>query len=316
MTTSGARRCMDPEVSVVIPVYNEAGILRRNIERLGEFLKEAVPRYEIILCENGSIDETAEIAKSLSREYDNVEFLELPEPNLSEALKSGFLAAKGEKVVYFPIDLSIDLGFIPESARLLEVFDTVIGSKRLASELDRRPLVRRVVSRAYHGMVRGLYDVDFSDTTCVKAYRRSKILELMKRVPTSSGIFETELLVEAGAAGLDIVEVPVVVEEYRPSRQVLSRKIRRKLEDLLSARLDLLSITAGLLLFLGGIISLVILSLDKLGADSFSGFMNPYTFLLSMLLVISGFQIITFGLLSNLLMQIRRQVTWAINNDS
>lgn len=307
---------MDPEVSVVIPVYNEAGILRRNIERLGEFLKEAVPLYEIILCENGSIDETAEIAKSLSREYDNVEFLELPEPNLSEALKSGFLAAKGEKVVYFPIDLSIDLGFIPESVRLLEVFDTVIGSKRLASELDRRPLVRRVVSRAYHGMVRGLYDVDFSDTTCVKAYRRSKILELMKRVPTSSGIFETELLVEAGAAGLDIVEVPVVVEEYRPSRQVLSRKIRRKLEDLLSARLDLLSITAGLLLFLGGIISLVILSLDKLGADSFSGFMNPYTFLLSMLLVISGFQIITFGLLSNLLMQIRRQVTWAINNDS
>lgn len=307
---------MDPEVSVVVPVYNEAGILRRNIERLSEFLKEAVPRYEIILCENGSIDETAEIAKSLSREYDNVEFLELPEPNLSEALKSGFLAAKGEKVVYFPIDLSIDLGFIPESVRLLEVFDTVIGSKRLASELDRRPLVRRVVSRAYHGMVRGLYDVDFSDTTCVKAYRRSKILELMKRVPTSSGIFETELLVEAGAAGLDIVEVPVVVEEYRPSRQVLSRKIRRKLEDLLSARLDLLSITAGLLLFLGGIISLVILSLDKLGADSFSGFMNPYTFLLSMLLVISGFQIITFGLLSNLLMQIRRQVTWAINNDS
>lgn len=307
---------MDPEVSVVIPVYNEAGILRRNIERLGEFLKEAVPLYEIILCENGSIDETAEIAKSLSREYDNVEFLELPEPNLSEALKSGFLAAKGEKVVYFPIDLSIDLGFIPESVRLLEVFDTVIGSKRLASELDRRPLVRRVVSRAYHGMVRGLYDVDFSDTTCVKAYRRSKILELMKRVPTSSGIFETELLVEAGAAGLDIVEVPVVVEEYRPSRQVLSRKIRRKLEDLLSARLDLLSITAGLLLFLGGIISLVILSLDKLGADSLSGFMNPYTFLLSMLLVISGFQIITFGLLSNLLMQIRRQVTWAINRDS
>ncbi len=306
---------MDPEVSVVVPVYNEAGILRRNIERLCEFLKEAVPRYEIILCENGSIDETAEIAKSLSREYDNVEFLELPEPNLSEALKSGFLAAKGEKVVYFPIDLSIDLGFIPKSARLLEVFDAVIGSKRLASELDRRPLVRRVVSRAYHGMVRGLYDVDFSDTTCVKAYRRSKILELMKKVPTYSGIFETELLVEAGAAGLDIVEVPVVVEEYRPSRQVLSRKIRRKLEDLLSARLDLLSITVGLLLFLGGIISLMLLSLDKLGADS-SGFMNPYTFLLSMLFVISGFQIIAFGLLSNLLMQIRRQVTWAINRDS
>ncbi|UCD44924.1 MAG: hypothetical protein JSV27_12585 [Candidatus Bathyarchaeota archaeon] len=115
-------------------------------------------------------------------------------------------------------------------------------------------------------------------------------------MPTSSGIFENELLVEAGAEGLDIVEFPVVVEEHRPSRQVLSRKIRRKLEDLLSARLDLISIAVGLPLFLGGIVSLVILSLDKLGADRFSGFMNPYTFLLSMLLVISDFQIITFGL--------------------
>ncbi|UCD44923.1 MAG: hypothetical protein JSV27_12580 [Candidatus Bathyarchaeota archaeon] len=47
------------------------------------------------------------------------------------------------------------------------------------AELDRRPFSMCFMSRVYHGMVRGRYDVDFSDTTCVKAYRRRKVLELM-----------------------------------------------------------------------------------------------------------------------------------------
>ena len=239
----------------------------------------------------------------------------LPEAGLYDALRSGFLASKSEKIVYFPIDLSVDLGFIPESVRLLDMFDTVVGSKRLASTLDRRPRVRRAFSRAYHGLVKGLYGVDLSDTTCVKAYRRSKLLDLIERIPTSSSVYETELLVEAGAEGFDIVEVPVTVEEHRPSREVLSFKVRRKLEDLLSVRLDFVSLVVGFPLFLIGVASLLVLVIGKLSSSGFSGFTNPYTFLISMLLVISGFQIIVFGLLSNLMIQIRKEITKTVQGD-
>lgn len=303
---------IEPEASIVVPICNEAGILRMNTERLRAFLCERVPSHEIILCENGSVDETPEIVKGLADAYEDVVALHLPEQGLAEALIAGVKAARGEKVVYFPIDLSVDLGFIPESVRLLDMFDAVVGSKRLASDLDHRPLVRRVVSRGYHGMVRGFYGVDFTDTTCVKAYRRRKILALLDRVPASSRVFETELLVEAGREGLEIVEVPVIVEEHRPSREVLSYKIRTKLRDLLSARLDSVSFLVGVTMFLSGLLAIAALIIGKLRSAPSMGFVNPYSFLLSMLMVISGFQIIIFGLFARLIMQIRRQVTEAI----
>lgn len=305
---------MGLEVSVVIPICNEATILEANTERLRAFLLERLPSYEIILCENGSMDETPMIARGLAEKFDDVKFLSLPEACLAEALRSGFRAARCDKVVYFPIDLSVDLGFISESARLLEVFDAIIGSKRLASELDRRPFARRMTSKAYHGTIRAFYGVDFSDTTCVKAFRRSKILGLMDRIPTSSRVYETELLVEAGREGLDMVEVPVAVVENRPSREVLWAKAQRKIEDLLSARLDRISFVVGIPLLLTGFSALVALTIEKLRYGAMGGFVNPYAFLLSMLLVISGFQIVSLGLLTKLIMQIRRQVAKAIGD--
>lgn len=306
---------MEPQVSIIIPVHNEAAILRRNTERLRRYLARELPHHEIVICENGSSDETAEITAELADEFEDIEFLTLSEPNLAEALKEGFKAARGEKVVYFPIDLSINLDFIPTSVRLLNDFDVVIGSKRLAADLDQRSLMRRVSSRAYHGMVRRFFGVELTDTTCVKAYRRDKILSIIDRVPTTSRIFETELIVEAQREGFNIVEFPVSVEEHRPSRERLGQKIQGKLEDLLSARLDLISLYVGVPLFVGGFLAILYLTLEKLLFASRGGFINPYSFLLSMLLVISGFQIVTFGLLTNLILQIRREVARAVRDE-
>ncbi|MGD2142813.1 MAG: glycosyltransferase family 2 protein, partial [Candidatus Bathyarchaeota archaeon] len=173
---------MESSVSVVVPVYNEASILRVNTERLREYLAECLGEHEIILCENGSVDDTAEIARVLADRFEGIEFLQLPEKSLGDALKAGIKAANYEKVVCFPIDLSIDMEFIPESVELLGIFDVVLGSKRLG--LDQRSLTRKIPSMAYHGLVRRLFGVEFSDTTCVKAFRRECILGLLERVPS------------------------------------------------------------------------------------------------------------------------------------
>jgi len=305
---------MEPVVSVVVPVYNEAGVIRMNTEKLRDYLGACLEGHEIILCDNGSVNGTAKIARDLAEEFDDVGYLQLPDRSLGEALKGGVEAARSEKVVYFPIDLSVDLGFIQESSRLLDVFDVVLGSKRMGAGLDNRPIVRRVPSMAYHGLVRRLFGVEFTDSTCVKAYRREKILDLMERVPPSSRIFETELMVEAERMGLYIAEVPVAVGESRPSRELLGRKIQSKLEDLLSARIDRISIIVGMLMFVLGFLGVLFLTYVKTASSSYGGFVNPYAFLLSMLLVISGFQIMTLGLLSRLIMQIRRQIFGALKD--
>ncbi|MBA7657130.1 hypothetical protein ES703_65061 [subsurface metagenome] len=157
-------------------------------------------------------------------------------------------------------------------------------------------------------MTRQFYGVEFTDTTCVKAYRKSRLLSIIDRIPTSSRIFETELLIEAHRENYKITEVPVTVIEYRTSRQGLLNKIQGKLEDLLSARLDIITFYVGLPIFFGGLLSMFFLILQKITSGNPTGFLNPYSFMLSMLLVISGFQIITFGLLSNLLLQIRKEM--------
>ena len=303
---------MDPGASIVIPIHNEAKVLQTNTERLREYLDEHLAGYEIILCENGSLDATAEIAERLADRFDCVECLRLPDRGLGTALRAGIGAARNEKVIYFPIDLSVDLGFIPESARLLEVFDVVLGSKRMGPGLDGRPLVRRIPSRAFHGMVRALFGVDFTDTTCVKAYRREAILDLMERVPSTSGVYETELLAEAERAGLYVAELPVSVEELRPSREVLWKKVKGKGEDLLSAGLDRVSFMVGGPMLLAGLLGVTLLAYVKATRLSLGGFVNPYSFLIAILLILWGFQFITIGLLSRLVLQIRRQVEGAL----
>jgi len=296
-----------PEVSLVVPVHNEAGLLRVNTFVLSEFLARHFSRYEIILVENGSVDDTCEVARDLKRTLNGVRIVELPEPCLGEALKEGVRTATHDKVVYFPIDLSVDLGFIPESVRLLDDYSLVVGSKRLNGDLDRRSTLRKTLSRGYHWLVRMLLRTNLTDTTCVKAYRRDCFLDLAALVPSRSQIFETELLMEAKRRGYSVKEVPVAVDDRRPSRQPLGVKVSLKLRDLLSVRLDALALLLGGAALLAGLVSLAALSLSKVSSGR-PGFVNPYSYLISMLLVTSGVQIALFGLLANLILQIRRSV--------
>ncbi len=296
-----------PGASLVVPVHNEAGLLRANASVLSEYLARHFSSYEIILVENGSVDDTSAVARRLGEAVDGVRVVELEEACLGEALKAGVRSAAHDRVVYFPIDLSVDLGFIPESVRLLDEYSLVVGSKRLNGGLDHRPLHRRALSRGYHWLVRRLLRTSLTDTTCVKAYRRSCFLELAALVPSRSQVFETELVVEARRRGYSVKEVPVAVDDRRPSRQPLAVKVSLKLRDLLSARLDAVALALGCVALAAGLFSLAWLSLRKVLSGS-PGFANPYSYFISTLLVTSGLQVALFGLLANLILQMRRSV--------
>lgn len=295
-----------PAVSLVVPVHNEAArmwsctvALRKRLIRVGE-------SFEIILVENGSSDDTHLVAEALSSRFHEVRCLALPEASLGDALKLGMGSASGDKILYYPLDLSVGLEFIPKSLKLLDEYDLVVASKRRGD--DGRPIIRQITSIAYHGLVKLFFRTRISDTTCAKAYKKETINRLIEGFPGASRVFETEVLVEAERRGLKIVEVPVSVVERRRSRETLLKKVETKLEDLLSARLDRLALFSGIPVLLAGLIWLVVLALEKLGSV-LSGFMNPYSFLAAVLFVLGGFQIATFGLLSRLMLQLRGEVT-------
>jgi glycosyltransferase involved in cell wall biosynthesis len=294
------------EASIVVPVHNEVALLEGNTRVLVEYLEGALDGYEVILVENGSLDDTAAKARSLADGSGKVRVLEMGEPSLGGALKAGTGEARYDRVVYFPMDLSAELGFIPESVRLLDAYDIVVGSKRSMPHLDGRPLTRRLLSVGYHGLVRCLFGTGLTDTTCVKAIRRSRVQALMAEVPSTS-VFETELLLAAEREGLRVRELPVAVRDDRTSRQPLLVKVASKLRDLASLRVHVFAFGVGGAALISGLALLGYLVLEKVRSGQ-PGFLNPYSFLIAMLLVVSGFQMMVFGLLANLLLQVRRTV--------
>jgi hypothetical protein len=232
----------------------------------------------------------------------------LPEPCLGKALKIGILNAKYTKVVYYPVDLSVNFSFIPESVALLDAYHIVIGSKKMKNALDNRPIKRRVASTGFHRTVQALFRTDISDTTCVKAYRKEVALELMNAVPTENSVFETEVLMDAQSMGFAIHQIPVEVNDKRRGRLPLRQKGFSKLQDLLSLRMDIFSMATGVLMFFAGVFFMTYLSLQKFLYNR-EGFLNPYSFLISMLLILFGAQGFAYGLFTRLFLQIRKEIT-------
>lgn len=206
-----------PKLSIIIPVHNEETILAKNVYKIITFTKNFCESYEIIICENGSIDKTFQRAKEIATRCNKIRILSLPRPDIGEAVITGILSAKGEKIVWYSIDLSIDINFLRIAYYLLDRFDIVIASKR---GLDHRPLLRRILSVLFNEMVsKVIFNLGILNVESAKAYRRDSILDIVKSLILTSGhMFDVEILLKAKERNLSIIEVPTPVYETRPSK--------------------------------------------------------------------------------------------------
>ena len=222
-----------PEVSFVIPVFNEEPILHAAVVDLRERLEPHGLRYEIILAENGSRDGTAEIARRLGQRYPEVKLSQSPSPNYGQALRQGILAARGELVICEEIDLC-DVDFHLRALELLRAggADFVIGSKLIGGARDERPALRHLASQLYTGVLHLLFDFGGTDTHGLKAFRRSVVLPLVQACQIDRDVFASELVIRAYRAPLRILEVPVRVLEKRPPSINLLKRVPGVLKNL------------------------------------------------------------------------------------
>jgi glycosyltransferase involved in cell wall biosynthesis len=220
-------------VSIVIPVYNEEGILHSAVVDLRERLASFGWRHEILLAENGSRDGTVAVAAELSAKYPEVRLISVGEPNYGKALRAGILQARGELVLCDEIDLC-DVEFHRRAVELMESSpaEMVIGSKLIAGASDERPLFRHAASQVYTALLRGLLDFRGSDTHGLKAFRRERIVPIVESCLTDKDVFASELVIRAYRAGLHAVEVPIRVKEKRPPSINLLNRVPNVLNNL------------------------------------------------------------------------------------
>jgi len=219
-------------VSIVIPVHNEEAILDDLIRMLIERCDALALQSEFLICENGSQDGTAEIAQRLSDEHKNVRLISLETASYGAALRTGILEAAADCVVVFNADLWSGSFLVEAVSRLRSGCDLVIGSKCLISTSDKRSPTRRLITRSFNLFLRIAFGFTGTDTHGMKAMRRSRIIPVVTECRTSREVFDTELVLRAQRAGLTIHEVPVAVEDMRPARLSLLRRVPSTAQDL------------------------------------------------------------------------------------
>ncbi len=214
-----------PDVSIVIPVYNEEGILREAVIGLLDGLADHELTYEIIIAENGSRDSTVEIAENLAAEHAEVRMFSLGEPNYGKALKRGILEARGTWVICEEIDLC-DLDFHQRALELLRHGDAdmVVGSKAMKGSSDHRPLFRRAATRVLNGMLRVALDFRGTDTHGLKAFHRAALRPVVEQCVIDRDLFSSELVIRAGQV-VRVLEIPVRLAEKRPPAINLVKRV-------------------------------------------------------------------------------------------
>lgn len=224
---------MSRQPTIVIPLYNEAGLLKN---ALPEFIA-AWPAAEIIIVENGSRDGSRQLLAELAKKYQNLRVLNLPYPSFGAAVRTGLLAASRDQAILLNADW-LEQHFIEASLANLDQADIVVGSKDLRQSHDSRPWFRKLTSHLLTAVVRLLYGYRGGDTHGLKAFNMQRVRPIIERC-RSDEIIESELLVRAQKDHLKITEIPIELHELRPPRVSVARRIWRMGRELLILRLAL-----------------------------------------------------------------------------
>jgi glycosyltransferase involved in cell wall biosynthesis len=224
-------------ISVVMPAHDEEEFLAAAVRDVAAGMRSR-GEFELLVVENGSADGTAAVAKDLADEVPELRVLSIDAADYGRALRAGFLAARGDVVGIFDVDY-YDLGFLDAAVALIRGPDgpaVVVGSKRGPGAVDGRPWLRRLVTSVFSGILRVGFGLGVSDTHGMKVLRREPLVALAEACRFGTDLFDTELILRAERHGLRAAELPVVVQETRPSRTSIARRIPRTMANLVRLR--------------------------------------------------------------------------------
>jgi len=212
-------------ISVVLPAYDEADCIQENLVELVSTLRHLHYDFEVIVVDDGSRDETAQLAAAIAANLPEVKIFRYGENRgKGQALRCGAALASGEYVVFLDSDLELHPRQLP---RLFEIMDgenadVVVGSKNHPhSDVTAYPRMRRVVSLSYYLLVKALFGLPIRDTqTGIKIYKKRVLDDVLPRVMVKRFAYDIEFLANAHRLGYRIVESPVTLKFARAAGRI------------------------------------------------------------------------------------------------
>ncbi len=235
---------MKPELSIVIPAYNESSRLGEPLRKVIDFIVASKLNVEIIVVDDGSSDDTAQIAENVFAEFADIASQVIRyEQNRGKgfAVKTGLLAATADVAIFSDADLSTP---IEELHKLVEPirrgeYDVTFGSRALDRSLigTHQPWQREQGGKVMNLIIRTMSGLKFSDTQCgFKAFNMTKFRPLLDVMTIDRFGFDVEFLFVANYHGLRLAEIPVRWNDVAGSKVNPLRDTRRMIGELTQIR--------------------------------------------------------------------------------
>ena len=202
-----------PDLSIVIPSYNEELRLPATLEQIAAYLPSLGGETEILVVDDGSKDRTGEVAESYRKMLPSLRVISNGvNRGKGFSVRHGMIEARGRTVLFTDADLSAPIEEAPKLLDALKTFDVAIGSRALDRSLItvHESRFREFAGIIFNTIVRVILRLPFVDTQCgFKAFRRERCQVLFEQQRIERFGFDPELLYLARHHGLRAIEIPV-----------------------------------------------------------------------------------------------------------
>jgi glycosyltransferase involved in cell wall biosynthesis len=203
----------EPELSIVIPSYNEESRLPATLERIATYLQTCVRKAEVLVVDDGSKDRTVQVAESFRSKIPTLRVVSNGvNRGKGFSVRHGMQEARGRVALFTDADLSAPIEEADKLVDALETYDVAIGSRaadRSLITVHESPF-REFAGIVFNKIVRIILWLPFVDTQCgFKAFRRERCGIIFEQQTIERFGFDPELLYLARHHGLHAVEIPV-----------------------------------------------------------------------------------------------------------
>lgn len=230
-------------VIIVLPAYNESKYLKTCVDSVLYYLSRLHKEFTIVIAEDGSTDGTEKIAARLSAEDPRILHFHSDRrlgrgKAVRQACKEIIQKFTDANIfIYLDVDLATDMTQFGELENsVFQGFDLVVGSRYLKDSVVARPLLRKIVSKAYNRAMQLLFHTSFSDHQCgFRAFSRRLVNDLFDKCESDGWFWDTEIIVLAEKWDYKVKEIPVVWKEKRGKKTPKKRLIKDVFHHGLSA---------------------------------------------------------------------------------
>lgn len=212
-------RLFKDKISIIMPAYNEGAHIYQNLKETHRVFKKAKIRFEIILVNDGSSDNTYREARRAAANFPNIVSINIASNGgKGNALKEGFNYTTGDFIVFLDADLDLHPEQLHYMLRVMrnEQAEVVTGSKHHPETRLNYPASRKLFSKIYALILKILFNLPLKDTqTGLKVFKREVLDKVFPVVLCKRYAFDVELLANAHRLGYKVIEAPVVLNFNR-----------------------------------------------------------------------------------------------------